>query len=502
MADLHERLIVVRPAAEVTLKSKRTRERFMKALRSGVQDALQRNGLSARVRRRPSRLFAYIEDGPIELAEEALGRVFGVGSFSPVRATCAADPALIAEAGHAAFAHLIRGRSFAVRAKRLGQHPFSSMDIARELGAALVPYGRVDLTEPEFEVRVEVLNDRAYLFEERLPGIGGLPAGTEARALALLSGGYDSAVASWRVLGRGVELDFVLFNLGGAAYERMVAQVAKVLSDRWFFGARPSLHVVDFSAVLDDLRANTREDYWQVLLKRLMYLGAGRLAERLGCDALVTGESIGQVSSQTLTNLRVIEAGSPLPILRPLIGTDKRDIMTAAELVGTAALSARIREYCAIASGRPVVVAAAAVAAAEESRLDATLLERAVDEARELKLRALEPADLMLPYLFVEEIPPGAVVLDCQGERLHRAWHYPGSLRCDPALLMRSPPVAGDLSLDKALSYVLYCAHGMQSAHAAEVLQQLGYEAYSFRGGTAALRRSIEGASAAATINI
>jgi thiamine biosynthesis protein ThiI len=486
MAQLRDGLIVVRPASEVTLKSKRTRERFMRSLRSSVQDALQRNGVRCRVRRQPSRLFVYVEDGPQEAAEEALERVFGIGTFSPVRVTSPADPTLIAQAGHAAFAHLVAGRSFAVRAKRLGQHHFTSMDVARELGAALRPHGSVDLDSPEFEVRVEVLNERAFLFEERRPGIGGLPAGTEARALSLISGGYDSAVASWQILRRGVALDFVLFNLGGAAYERLVTQVVKLLADRWCFGLRPSLHVVDFSGVLQNLRASTREDYWQVLLKRLMYRAASLLAERLGCQALLTGESIGQVSSQTLPNLRVIEQAASLPVLRPLVGTDKRDIMRQADFIGTGPLSARVHEYCAIASGRPVVAAHPVTAEAEERRLDAELLAGAVDEARELKLRALEPADLMLPYLFVDTIPDGAVVVDCQSEAHYRAWHLDGSRRFEPAALLSSPR-----SLEKGRSYVLYCAHGMQSAQVAEVLQQLGYEAYSFRGGTPALRRHL-----------
>lgn len=487
MADFQDGLIVLRPASEVTLKSKRVRARFMRALRSSVQDALQRNGVRCRVRRYPSRLFVYVEDGPVEAAEEVLERVFGVGSFSPVRASCPADPKRIAEAGHAAFADRIGGRSFAVRAKRLGQHRFTSMDVARELGAALLPYGSVDLDSPEFEVRVEVLNDRAYLFEERRSGIGGLPAGTEARALSLISGGYDSAVSSWHILRRGVELDFVLFNLGGAAYERMVAQVVKLFADRWCFGARPSLYVVDFAEVVDDLRENAREDYWQVLLKRRMYRAASVLAERIQCDALVTGESVGQVSSQTLPNLRAIEQAASLPVLRPLAGSDKRDIMRDAEFVGTASLSAKIHEYCAISSGRPVVAADPRVVEEQERTLDQELLLQALDAARELKLRALDPADLMLPYLFTEEIPEGAVLLDCQAEPQYRAWHAPGSEHYESAELLRSPR-----SLEKGRSYVLYCAHGMQSAQAAEVLQQLGYEAYSFRGGTRSLRRYLE----------
>lgn len=491
--EFDERLIVVRPAAEVTLKSKRTRVRFMRSLRSAVLDALQRNGVRCRIRLRPSRLFVYLLEGPGEAAEEALSRVFGVGSYSPVRASCAANPEEIARVGFDVFAEQIGGRSFAVRVKRLGQHSFGSMDVARELGAALRPYGPVNLDEPQFEARVEIINDRAYLFEDRLPGMGGLPAGTESKALSLISGGYDSAVSSWQILRRGVELDFVLFNLGGGAYERMVAQVVKLLSDRWCYGGRPSLFVVDFEEVLADLRSNTREDYWQVLLKRLMLRGASLLAERLESEALVTGESIGQVSSQTLSNLKAIEEAATLPVLRPLVGMDKRDIMAQAAVVGTDALSAQIREYCAIASLRPVVAANPGTVVLEEEKLDAGLLERALAAAKEIRLRALDTADLMLPYLFVDELPSGAVVIDCQTEQQHKAWHLPGSRHLEADEIVRSPR-----SLDKSETYLLYCAQGMQSAQAAEILQQLGYEAYSFRGGTASLRKLVERDSARA----
>lgn len=493
MTDLRERLIVVRPASEVTLKARRTRTRFMRLLRSAVLDALQRNGVRCNIQRMPNRLLVYLTEGPQDAAEEALSRVFGVGTFSPVRATCEAHPETIARVGHEVFAHLIRGSSFAVRAKRHGQHRFSSMDVARELGAALRPYGPVDLSDPEVELRVEVVDEKAYLFEERRLGIGGLPAGSESRALSLISGGFDSAVSSWQIMRRGVALDFVLFNLAGAAYERMVAQVVKVLVDSWGYGVRPSLYVVDFGPVVDDLRANAREDYWQVLLKRLMVRAASRLGARLDSEALVTGESIGQVSSQTLRNLRVIEDASSLPLLRPLLGMDKSEIMERAQHVGTASLSAQVREYCAITSGRPVVTADPEIAEAEEAKLDAALLEESIRGPKELKLSALDPADLMLPYLFIDAVPEGATVIDCQAEHHYRNWHYPGAVRHDAADLMSSPR-----SLDKSGKYVLYCAQGMQSAQAAEVLQQLGYEAYSFRGGTRALRRSVEPEASAA----
>lgn len=487
MVDEQERLIVVRPASEVSLKARRTRDRFMRTLRSAVLDALQRNGVRCRVNRRTNRLLVWVTDGPQEVAEETIGRIFGVGSYSPVRAVTAANAEVIAEEGHRVFSAQIGGRSFAVRAKRFGEHPFSSMDVARKLGAALSPYGPVDLTNPQVEIRVEVMNDKAYLFEDKLPGIGGLPLGTEAKALSLLSGGFDSAVASHEVMRRGVALDFVLFNLAGGAYERLVTQAAKLISDRWAYGTRPSLYVIDFTDVVLNLRSSTREDYWQVLLKRLMYRAAAQLGESLGAQALVTGESIGQVSSQTLANLRAIEEASPMPVLRPLVAMDKREIMERAKNVGTDVISARVQEYCAITTGRPVVAASLQVCNDEEAKLDPQVLGKAVEEAKRVKLQALNQADLMLPYLFTDEVPEGATLVDCQAPHHFEAWRVEDAPHFDPLRLLNEPKL-----LDKSGKYVLYCGQGTQSAQVAEVLQQLGYEAYSFRGGTKALRRYLE----------
>jgi thiamine biosynthesis protein ThiI len=249
----------------------------------------------------------------------------------------------------------VHGKRFAVRPP-YGNHPFGSRDVEVQLGAALLPDG-VDLTSPEVTVHIEVRQDQAYLFSERTEGVGGLPVGVEGRALALLSGGYDSAVASWLMLKRGVALDYVFCNLGGDAYERAVLQVAKVMADEWSFGTRPRLHVVDFGKPLDALRAGCRASYWQVVLKRLMYRAAERIALDTGAEALITGEAVGQVSSQTLTNLRAIEAAATLPVLRPLLGFDKGEIIERARAIGTASLSEQVREYCAISPGRPVTAA-------------------------------------------------------------------------------------------------------------------------------------------------
>jgi tRNA uracil 4-sulfurtransferase len=195
-------------------------------------------------------------DGP----PPALARVFGISSYSPIDAVVPAVMGDILDAGERVFSERVRGRTFAVRARRAGRHPFSSHDVQVELGARLLSASAgVDLGDPEVAVHVEVRDDRAFLYSERVPGAGGLPLGVEGRAITLLSGGYDSAVAAWLMLKRGVAQEYVFCNLGGDAYERAVVQVGKVLADDWSYGTRPRLHVVDFAEPLQALREGSRE---------------------------------------------------------------------------------------------------------------------------------------------------------------------------------------------------------------------------------------------------
>jgi thiamine biosynthesis protein ThiI len=331
---------------------------------------------------------------------------------------------------------------------------------------------------------VEVRDQHAYLFSRRIPGAGGLPLGVEGRAVTLLSGGYDSAVAAWLMLKRGVSQEYVFCNLGGDAYERAVLQVGKLVADDWSYGTRPRLHVVDFEEPLRALREGAKEKYWQVVLKRLMYRAASQVAAELDAQAIITGEAVGQVSSQTLSNLRAIEPAADLPVFRPLLGFDKDEIIDRAKRIGTAGLSEQVKEYCAIAPGRPVTAATVEGVAAEEEKVELRTVSRAVADRRILELRELTSTDLVAPYLFTDEVPDQAVVIDCRTESAFGAWHLEGAERRDEWQLLRK-----FRKLDRERRYVLYCAHGIQSAHIAEKMQDAGYEAYSFRGGAAALRK-------------
>ncbi len=485
MSEREQSLVLLRLAAELTIKSRRTRGFFVDRLLRNVRDAMTSTGVRHRVESTWGRIFVTVSS---PTAFPTLSRVFGISSISPVERVVQADLNTIVTEGTETFRAQVDGRRFAVRARRTGMHPFSSRDIEVRLGDALRPHALgVDLTRPDVTAYVEVRDGDAYLFSQRIDAGGGLPLGVEGRAVALISGGYDSAVASWLMLKRGIALDYVFCNLGGDAYERAVVQVAKVLADDWSYGTHPSLHIIDFAEPVRALREAVRPSYWQVVLKRLMYRAASSVGNELEAEAIVTGEAVGQVSSQTLTNLRAIGPAADLPLFRPLLGFDKEEIIQRARRIGTAALSEQVKEYCAIAPGKPVTAASVERVAAEESRMDLAVLDSAIANRKVLDLRALSPADLVAPYLFTTEIPPNAVVLDCRPEAQYRAWHARGAEHKDEWELLQEYR-----RLDRDRTYVLYCSHGIQTAYLAEKMQRAGLEAYSFKGGVRALMKYVK----------
>ena len=480
MAD--EALFLIRFGGELTVKSKRTRAAFLRRLSVNMQDAVAAADTRARIEGEWGRMFVRAESAAAGLT---LARVFGISSLSLVERRVPADLTAIIEAGADAFRARVAGQHFAVRARRAGHHAFSSNDIEVGLGSALLPHAAgVRLDNPDVTLHVEVRGEEAYLFADRIEAPGGLPLGVEGNAVALISGGFDSAVSSWLMLKRGIALDYVFCNLGGDAYERAVVQVVKLLADSWSYGTQPRLHVIDFAEPLRDLRARVRPAYWQVVLKRMMYRAACAVGAETGAEAIVTGEAVGQVSSQTLTNLRAIEPAATLPVFRPLLGFDKEEIIARARLIGTAALSEQVKEYCAIAPGHPVTAATVESVDREDAMLDGDVLTRAVQARKILEPRKLSPTDLAAPYLFTDTIPDNAAVIDCRTRAQYRSWHLRGAEHREEWELLRDYK-----KLDKDRTYVLYCAHGIQTAYIAEKMQRAGFEAYSFRGGLGGILR-------------
>lgn len=477
------RIVLLRFSGEIAVKARPTRARFERRLVRNVCDALESEGIAAQVSRTRNRVLVATPD---PRAPQVLARVFGVQSLSVAEGHPAEKLEQVVETGAALFRDAVAGRRFAVRARRVGDRSQIAIDsraIERELGTALLPGAAgVDLGNPEVTVLVEQHEGRAYFCTETLRGPAGLPLEVEGRAVALMSGGFDSAVAAWQMLRRGVQLDYLFCNLGGRAHRLGTLRVARVLAERWSYGGRPHLHAVDFDPIAAEIRARTKARYWQVILKRQMLRAGERVARARGADALVTGEAVGQVSSQTLPNLATISRATALPILRPLVGMNKDEIIREAEHIGTAALSAVVDEYCAMVPTRPATVSKLATIEAEEAGLDPALLDRVVAERTVLDLRALDLDAEGLPELEIDEIPADATVLDLRSKAAWAAWHWPGALRLD-----LDHALVAARSFDRTRRYVLYCEFGLKSAHLAERMRAEGHEAWHFRGGLRAL---------------
>jgi thiamine biosynthesis protein ThiI len=332
--------------AEVGLKG-RNRPSFEKRLARNLELAVADLG-DARVRRLYGRLLLEIsDDAAFEVVRRRLERVWGVAYFS--RASVV-PPTL--EAIEGAVDALVDGstfETFGVRARRADKrHPFRSSDLNRTLGRRIEERtgARVDLGDPDLWVEIHVLSNEAIVLHERIAGPGGMPVGSAGRVVSLISGGIDSPVASALALKRGCEVVFAHFH--SAPYTSRASQdKVRELIGRIIGPTGPArVFMVPFGELQQTLLREAPADPRIVLYRRFMVRIAERLAERVRALALVTGESLGQVSSQTLGNLDTINRAATLPVLRPLIGMDKADIIALARDLGSYETSIEPDEDC------------------------------------------------------------------------------------------------------------------------------------------------------------
>ncbi len=280
---------------------------------------------------------------------QRLERVFGIVSIELAHRVETDEGAIVSAAVELASAEASGARTFRISARRSwkGFH-LGSVEVNRLAGAAVAEATglAVDLGEPDLDVRIEVGTPDTYVYTRRVPGAGGLPVGCSGRALLLLSGGIDSPVAGWLAMRRGLTLDAVHFHSPphtGPAALRKVRDLSGILAS-WQGGVR--LHVVPFTVAQEAVRDAVREDYRVLMYRRLMVRIACRLAGGCGARALVTGESLAQVASQTLENMSCVEAASTLPVLRPLLTYDKIEVIRKARRLSTYEVSIRPGEDC------------------------------------------------------------------------------------------------------------------------------------------------------------
>jgi tRNA uracil 4-sulfurtransferase len=336
---------------EVGLKG-RNRDFFEQKLAGNLKRALRGTGYN-RVRRGFGRIVVDFDAGaPIEEAARRAARVFGVAYIGCGRRV---SPDL--DEIEAASLELLRAepfQSFAVRARRTySSFETSSQKINVEIGQRLKDQtgARVDLTNPDATIWIELFGGAGLVYRRRLLGPGGLPAGVSGKMLVLLSGGIDSPVAAWRVARRGAEVEMVHFHgrpFTDPSSIRQAAELAEVLTR---FQLQTVLHLVPLGNIQREVVTNTPSSLRVILYRRMMLRISASLAVQRDAQALVTGDSLGQVASQTIENMTTVDAAletDQIPVLRPLVGMDKQEIVNDAKVIGTYEISTRKYQDCCV----------------------------------------------------------------------------------------------------------------------------------------------------------
>ena len=286
----------------------------------------------------------------MDAAWEAMKKVFGVVGLSRARA-CDKDKDAILRACHEYLDDRLRSaRTFKVETRRADKtFPMTSIQLSQYVGGELdelYPNLQVDVHHPELTVYVEVREEAAYVHAPAEPAAGGLPIGMGGRAVSLLSGGIDSPVASYMIAKRGVELEMIHFASPPYTSEQAREKVLQLARELVPWCGRLNVTIVPFAEIQEEIRRNCPEDHFTLIMRRFMMRLADALARDLNCRALVTGESLGQVASQTMDALAVSGDVTDLPILRPVIGMDKEEIVRIARHIGTFETSILPYEDC------------------------------------------------------------------------------------------------------------------------------------------------------------
>ena len=331
---------------EIALK-KGNRQYFTELLKRNLLAAVKDLG-AKEIRSLPARLLlTFKNDIDPSITAQRIGTVFGVANFSLVERTARDIDAL-----RSRILESINGThfsSFRIETQRGDKtFPLTSPEINRQLGAAVKEKSgaRVDLMNAEFTVTVEILPRDAFFGFNRIPGAGGLPVGASGRLVSLISGGIDSPVAGYRMMQRGCRLIFVHFHsapyLDNTSQEK-VRQLITTLTRHQFLSR---LYLVPFGEIQRQIVASVARPLRVILYRRMMLRIAEAIARKEKAKALVTGESLGQVASQTLDNMVVVQQAARLPILRPLVGMDKQEIIDQARRIGTFEISSIPDQDC------------------------------------------------------------------------------------------------------------------------------------------------------------
>ena len=472
---------IVKFFPEIIVKSPAVRKRMARTLKHNIQRVLKGVGDRLSVTQDWEKIEVVLQGEDPNVREELvrrLSRTPGIVKFHEVVAERFVDLDHAAEFTGAHVGPDLEGKTFCVRVKRHGNHDFRSTDAERVIGSYLMqranPAG-VNLKKPDIQVNLEIKHAQLFLMGEEWPGLGGYPLGEQDAVLSLISGGFDSSVASYLTTRRGLVTHFLFFNLGGRAHEIGVKEVAHYLWERYSPSHPVSFITVPFEPIVAEILQNIPKSYMGVALKRMMYRVADKLAAKYGYPALVTGESVAQVSSQTLANLRVIDSVTDALILRPLATTNKDEIIAIARQIDTEGFAAAMPEYCGVISSHPTTNARPHIIEDAERSFNFDLLDAATEQHGCEDIRDVLDSLEGIPVDTYSEPKVGAQIVDVR---------HPDEIEKLP-LVIEGQSITEIpyfriqkefAEMNPKTTYLLYCARGVMSRLHAELLIDSGHQ--------------------------
>ncbi|GAA3403850.1 tRNA uracil 4-sulfurtransferase ThiI [Paenibacillus hodogayensis] len=334
---------------EIMLKG-RNRARFENQMIQQIKRVLRPLPRAELLKESHGRMYVQLNGEDYEEAAVALGKVFGLSSFSPTVKAASELSALQNAVLQEMERQPAKPGTFKVSVRRVNKEfPYDTYEMHRLLGGHVLehyPEIRVDVHDPEVELFVEIRNHESFVYSQKRPGPGGFPLGSNGKAMLMLSGGIDSPVAGWYAMKRGLRIEAVHFHSYPYTSERAkqkVVDLTRALAD---YAGSIHLHLVPFTEIQTRLKESCRDNLIITLMRRAMFRITEQIAHKRDALAIVTGESLGQVASQTLANMNVIGRAATLPVLRPLVMMDKQEIIPVAEQINTFNLSILPYEDC------------------------------------------------------------------------------------------------------------------------------------------------------------
>lgn len=442
---MHHKVMI--SLGETALKGIYTRRKFESILVSNLK-----NTLNVKKIRKDGGKFLIEVEGDYEEIKYKISKIFGIATF-----------AFVEEYNYESLDKLkeiiknfdVKNKKFRITAKVIGNFPFNSIELQKILGEVLYyDGGIVKLKDFEIEIFVYLKDNKVQIYNKIYKGSLGLPLGSQGKVLVLFSGGIDSPVASWEIMRRGCLPTFLFINLGGSEHLKQVYEVYEKLCNEWCLGVETKFNYIDGKEIVNLIKKKIKPSYKQIVLKKIFYLIAEKVAVENKYDAIITGENIGQVSTQTLKNLNAIQMGINKIIIRPLITFEKEEIVKEAIKIGTYNHSTKIGELCNISDGGGLKTAS--------SQWE---VEREYSKIREEVEEYLENVSI---DTFIPQTLPSSQTQQTQNKET-------------PIYINLSQDKINIKKMNKNSFYIIHCKDGVQASIECDILKNLGFNCTSMK---------------------